>query len=599
MRIVWRGGRSHKKATTPKATDTAKPNGADKDAVMIIDSDDEVSQEPEADVEPEFEEEEEEIDPDSPYPAILQHLDLSLGTAVTRIAVPPPNTSDKTSNGGPSILRSKMVLAVTCADHLVRVITLPLAPPSPASKARGSLLASSTAGQAGSGKWGESVTTLSGHSMLVDNVSMTFTASAGRSAENNETKRSRSRGATDSWSILVASHSKAVSGLLLIHRLPISGSADNDALYTFPSTSSSPIQTRYLSSYATSLAFNTSMHSSHRSTHLMVADKSSACKIYDCSPLPTDSDPPPNFATQGGSWLITLFPGFQSVKPEHSDMAPSSMSNYGRKTIIDAKWVLDGKAIIVLLADGEWGIWDIEGAQPGSSKGLLSGPSLRGGAITSFNLSGWIDGAPIKSSSRGHQMTGKFAPMTPGARKSAESAFFAPRVAQDAHGTISVTRLPGSIGTIDESIAIWLEDSYVVIPSLSAYWEAQRSRSSGQGSLFNGTAKAGSKLVKFQNINLGGERCVAIDQIPRSGAAKSSVPVDLLVSAEHRFIIVSDGPMVVQQAKKVSTSQALIASRPLAPEMGLLDVDDIDQALDMMDEDTPIKKGRKGVGFLI
>ncbi|EDN03408.1 predicted protein [Histoplasma mississippiense (nom. inval.)] len=57
-----------------------------------------------------------------------------------------------------------------------------------------------------------------------------------------------------------------------------------------------------------------------------------------------------------GAWLITLSPEF----------CRNPVGIPQRKTVVDAAWVLGGKAIMVLLSDGSWGIWDPEGAGPRS-----------------------------------------------------------------------------------------------------------------------------------------------------------------------------------------------------------------------------------------
>jgi hypothetical protein len=139
--ILWRGGRPLKKgASSPKqAEKPAKVNGVSNDAIMIIDSDDDepaktaASQPPR---EAEFEDEEEELDPDQPYPSIVQQLHLPLSTQVLHIAVPqiPTASSLRTTDTIPPLFSKKMVFTVACADSTIRIITLPLNPPSDAAK---------------------------------------------------------------------------------------------------------------------------------------------------------------------------------------------------------------------------------------------------------------------------------------------------------------------------------------------------------------------------------------------------------------------------------------------------------------------------------
>ena len=184
---------------------------------------------------------------------------------------------------------------------------------------------------------------------------------------------------------------------------------------------------------------------------------------------------------------------------------------------------MGGKAVIVLLADGEWGLWDIEGdGSAGGSKGILGRQSIKGGAITAFSISGWIDSAPVKSSSTkgatARTSNSKFAPMTPSTRKTVEPVLFSGRSGHGfARGKISVVRLPATstISLAEESVAFWLEDSYCVIPNLRAYWDAQSRRNGGgSGNLF-GVSNPMSRMIRLEGVNLRGERCCGIDQHPR------------------------------------------------------------------------------------
>ncbi len=65
-----------------------------------------------------------------------------------------PMTPCAASDAGPDILQHKMVFTVSCATKDVYVVTLPLTPPSQASKARAELRTSLLASRLGKGKWG-------------------------------------------------------------------------------------------------------------------------------------------------------------------------------------------------------------------------------------------------------------------------------------------------------------------------------------------------------------------------------------------------------------------------------------------------------------
>jgi WD40 repeat protein len=480
---------------------------------MIIDSDDE---EPAVEEAREFEDEEPQYDPSKPYLHVLQVLDLALGTAVTHLAVCP-------------LLADKITFAVTCLDHTVRLISLPIIPPSPESKSKpGSR----------NGRWGETSITLQGFAAPPDGIAMTFSKSG-----DEKTKMG--------GNVMIAAHSREITGLLLLFQIPIVGvHKAGKTTYTLSQTHTLPFQTQHLSAPATSISFNPA------SSNLVLTDKAGACRIY----TPDIGD---------GSWILTLYPGFS--KSENNAI-------FSRKTIIDAKWILGGKAIIVFCADGEWGVWDIEGAGPGTSKGILGGQSIKGGATTAFDISGWIDGPVIKqSSSKPTASTSKFAPMTPATRKIAEPVLFSGRNGQGAgYGQLSISTLPKTSTTspADEAIAFWLEESFAVIPSIRAFWESQNRK--GGGNLFGGSS--GSRLIRVDSVNLYGERCCSLAQAP-APTTKSGISTELIIAAEHRLIVVSDLPN-----KKTSQKLIVAADESQALIPGDLDIRQIDQVLSRMDD---------------
>jgi hypothetical protein len=618
VRVLWKGGRPFKEPFGLGAGGKAKTNGSSNDAVMILDSDDDMSGSQAAPFEdkPEFEDEEEESNPSKPYPPIIQHLDLNFGAAALHLDVSPVSISILDAGHAPPMFKDKIVFAAACSDNLIRVITLPLTPPSPASKSRQEVQYSFTAGNAGNGLWGESVVELSGFSMYPDGVSMTFINAKSerelvrRVADDRERTRSTSmpRSSGDEWHILVASHSRESTGLLLLHNIPIiETQRGGETVYSLSRDYSLPSQTQYLPSPSITISFNPSVSSS-QSTHILLADRSGACRIYDCQPprsSRSSGNPSLNASgNQQGVWLLTLYAGFQSNKLDSATAAvASSTGNFGRKNIVDAKWVMAGKAIMVLLANSEWGIWDIEEVGPEVSKGILTPQGVRGGALTTFSISGWIDGAPVKSSSSRASMsqssTSRFAPMTPGTRKLAEPVLFSGRSGGHCftRGGISVTRLltASTISILDECVAFWLEDSYAVIPSLRAFWDAQarRNKGVGSGNLLSGGNSTG-RAIRLEGVNLRGERCCGIRPLSqKSPSPEFGLPTEILIIGEHRYIMMSNqDPKSYIRWETVSRLETHI----IAP--GELDVMEIDQVLSQMENNPPFAH-TKGKGRLL
>ena len=58
-------------------------------------------------------------------------------------------------------------------------------------------------------------------------------------------------------------------------------------------------------------------------------------------------------------------------------------------------WISHGRAVFALLADGMWGIWDIDGVSPTSFGAAISNrlkSGVRGAALTAFSVSGFVEG---------------------------------------------------------------------------------------------------------------------------------------------------------------------------------------------------------------
>jgi hypothetical protein len=556
VKIVWRGGRPFKPPARPSAADHKKSNGADN--IISLDSDDEAPSAQAFQDTPEFEEEEDELDDSRPYPETVQVLDLYFGTDVLHLSLLPASIlgADGPKWRNLAVLKQKIVFTAACADNLVRLITLPITPPSPTSKARPSFRSNFVQANAGNGSWGETVRLLGGHQKPADGVAMTLDF-----AQN--TPDNAKANSTSDANIVVASHSREMAGLLLLYRVPISSASPHFE----------PFQMVHLPSPAQSISFNPSL-SGQRSSHLLVAYTTGACRIYDFKLLIRNQgseDAVAENSMEQGTWLISLYPGFQSNKGDlPASQYIGAHAGFGRKTIVDAKWVSGGKAIVVLLNDGEWGVWDIEGVGPGASQGLLGRQSIKGGSLTEFGISGFIDGT-AKSRSSGTQTSGsKFVPMTPGTRKSIEP-FSGKGSSGPIRGQISVVEVPSSSPTnpAEDSIVFWLGESFSIIPSLTKHWIAN-ARKSTSGNPLNSTP--GARATKLESINLQGERCSGIDQIAK-GDLSTGLPSDILILGERRFTILTAGQSkpLFQPAGPLS-----LAERPAA---GELDVVGIDQAL--------------------
>jgi hypothetical protein len=511
--IVWRGGRPLKYSKpTPLlpngvAKAPAKVNGNAHDVVMIIDSDDD---EPPAQAPPlpvaEFEDEEEELDPDQPYPSIIQDIYLPLNGEVLHIAVPnvPAVSALRAAESVPAIFRNKMVFAVTCADYSVLVITLPLNPPSDAAKE------TTTSGQP---QYGEEVLRIpshAGHQSIPRGISMTWTSRDGSTTGSH------------GWDLLVASHSAEVGGLLKIWRLNLSETSV---------TAKAPIvayRTLTLRHPATKVVWNSAQHPKPRHSQLLITDGSGTARVYDPLVVPSrkrrgGTDPEP------GAYVALFQTTFeQSQVTVHT---PAILAR--RKHIIDAVWATDGNSILALMADGEWGIWDVSRTGP-SPPADPSAFSVRGFVGTSEEDQ-HSSSAP---SPRTKSSRSSLAPMTPNTRRTKEVKLFqgtssGPSVPK--HGGISIASLPSTTGGLPEdSAVIWYGSDAYRIPNLAQLWSRTASGMAG-------TSLPRPSLSSIQGLKLLGESITSVDQFDTTVKdARMAVPRDVLISTDHRLIILTN-----------------------------------------------------------
>lgn len=539
---------------------------------MILDSEDEgaapAAPAPFSD-RPEFESEA--LEDATGYPEVIQTLDLSLGTDVFHIAVLP--VTPRAAGEAPAdaaILSEKMVFAVTCATGSVYVITLPLVPPSHDSKAREELRADLLAGAAGKGMWGETLTQLTGQFRHADGVAMTLVR------DRPASSASRGRSATR---VIVAVHSKDASGTLRLWEVPIGQAADNAPLESF--------QTEFLPSPLTGIAFNPSP--SH-STQLLTVASPHAVRIYDysISSIPQDDLAEGPWPTHG-SWLVSLYAPF----------IRGSSSSCARKPIVGANWISHGRAILALLADGQWGIWDVEGAGPfgngngnGESTSLFGkqNTAIRGAALTAFNTSGQLEGtSPLRSAgSQGDSFASNN--FNSSGRRNPLLSMLAsgPERLAAVKGGVEIIRLPSPRDLVsgEESVVLWIggSDTLVcVIPVVAKFWDTQIRRSAGGGvNLFSGAQP--SRMVRLTELSAGllGERCCGVDALPKAPRRRhaapdgpddvpanesTGLPIEVLVRGESRLVVVQDDQDVDTAPLRhpAQKKRLVLANTPMEP----------------------------------
>ena len=538
--LVWRGGRPLKETAPPpkQAPKPQKVNGASNDAIMIIDSDDdEPAKAPPAQPMPqaEFEDEEEELDPDQPYPSVVQQVRLSFNTQVLHIAVPqvPTVSALRPADTIPAIFSNKLIFTATCADSTIRVVTLPLSPP-PHSAREKPLSASS--------QYGEEVVKFHGHQSIARGVTMTWTSRGEPSAKHEtddemdvdpedhvgatpgrrrraQQSRSRSRPRTAAgFDILIATHSAEVGGLFKIWRFQLTETSVNGAHPIVP------YKTVTLRKPASSIAFNTAQYPKRRHSQLLVTDLTGTACVYDLF-APASRKRRASGQTEPGAFITMFKSTFESVKS--NSLTPPILAT--RKAIIDAAWTGDGRHILALLADGEWGVWDCD----------QSGPSPPTDPAA-FSLRGFVGTAEKEGNSNGSSSPKRggrssLAPMTPNTRRRKEDNLFhgsSSGIAVPTRGGVSVASSTSSNGTVSEdSVIIWYGSEVYRIADLAKFWTRNTSASRGQ-------TLPGPGLTQMHDIPLLGECITSITQFDTTAAAsRMAIGRDVLIAAEHRLVI--------------------------------------------------------------
>ncbi|RKF57126.1 Nucleoporin NUP37 [Erysiphe neolycopersici] len=563
VKIIWRGGRQFLTEESP-TTNTHKVNGSGP-AVVSLDSDDEgVAPVIALNDQSKFIEAEEEFDPLNPYPSILQSLDINLETGALHLAVLPASILKFYE----LLVGNYIIFVSACADNTLRLVSLPITPPSPLIKERTQLQYAHESANAARGRCGEKIFFLNGHEKASNGVSMIIDFNDGDPH------------------YIIASISHELSGRLLLWCCSLES----------PMLQTEPFHSICLASPARSISFNTSLS---RPNYLLVTEAKGACRIFEyCLPQSqaSVSDSP---SSAHGHWLLSIMTDFSTTKSKFSNAAVAQ-TGFGRKAIADAQWILDGSAILVLHDEGEWGIWDIEGLHMGigNSQGLLHYHGVKGGSKSKFSISGFIDSSKKTHSSRPPQITAsKFAPMTPGTRRSVDP--FSNHVSIPKKGQISVIEIPPPTPTsrTDEAILFRLGETYAVIPSILKYWSAH-SGNDQSGSIF-GSRSAG-QILKFEEVGLQGECCSATELFPIFQSKSETIVPDIVVLGEHRVVIVSSeksmaSSLMGKMANTHNTTSILNVSGN--SQLDTTNLSTIEMALDRMEERNGSEPSNRGLLF--
>ncbi|GAB7361314.1 hypothetical protein MBLNU230_g1371t1 [Neophaeotheca triangularis] len=550
VRMVWRGGRPRKHQPSAPAPPASKP--PNNDMIVISDDEDEQPQPPPHKAEIEYESKEDLQDPNGSWPCIIEDLDVDLGLDILHLAT--PDVPQKSS----SFLQKTAIVAATDSEGVLRLINLPLSPPLAQEK----------------------------RARVEQILKTSIELSAGRSIPRSVDVKllektegylgpawSKAQGGPAEVDLLVATVSENVN----IWRFPVSW--EDVARPRAPMTKS-----LHLPKPAVTVSF----HPSTSEARILVAEASGTVRVYDpfansgSEEMEIEERQP---TAKLGGWLMAYHTSFQSA----GDTCSSHPALAKRKKTLDAKWVLGGRAILALLEDGEWGIWD-------PSSAMQSGKNPE-----EFTLHGFLgsSSAPETTISKPKSVS-KLAPMTPNTRKAkAENLFTGPTKVPGvaSQGGISVVSSTPRGRQHDEAVVIHYNNTVYSVTSLQSFYQRSTSSSGGVGSLYS------PGLTHLSDVNLSNENITSVDQFDArstsSGLGQMNTQRDLLISGEHRFV-------VLQNLEQASQGQGLFArATEEAPSMrdqkmleaGTLDLGGMDRMLSGMANGTGGGNASRRVGF--
>jgi hypothetical protein len=343
-----------------------------------------------------------------------------------------------------------------------------------------------------------------------------------------------------------------------------------------------PFQSLKLSELPLKIEFNPSSHGSNHHSTVLIACSTGLVYVYD--PFSCPDGAAEETLPSKGTWIALYSTKFHSADEDE-------LSSGQRKRILDASWASNGRSIITLLADGEWGVWSAPSSQSESSS--MSSAS-------SFALWGMIgSGIPSHLAQGPKKLDRSSLPtMTPNTRRVKEANLFVGHVNATTaapRGGLSVNPilLPSADNT-EDSVVLWYNDTVCYVDSLQSYWSRAARRSSEVKMQTAGGSLFGPGLTRIEDLNLKGQHITSVGQvISRHGGA-------ILVSCEHQLVLSSHAAqkplgkprtttLVSRPRSDLHRSQALL-------EKGELDIDQLDVLMDQMGGAEPGMSGSRLVG---
>ncbi|KAF2155166.1 hypothetical protein K461DRAFT_292049 [Myriangium duriaei CBS 260.36] len=554
LRITWSGGKPLFFASQSEA---ALTNGTH-DPVQAQ----HIAQDPDSEDEALYESDEEDLDDDHPYPSIVQDLDIALDSPALFLSVPPLELERRTPHT-PDLIYGSIVVAVACESGTASLVSIPLDPPSASAKRKGKL-----------GAHIVPLDTPSGFD-LPRGLALTWTTHQASNTDNQRT-RYETRQASDQnrpeFSLTIALATSEFSGHLHIFSLPISGTGLRQRVHAKAPVH--PILSESLDALTTSVVFSTA--TSTQQSRLLLSDIHGVTSIYEIALLPTVASSSRNASS---SVTASLHLKHRLSAPYMSAKDIPSLSQATHKKVLSAAWVFSGEAILVLLEDGQVGLYALSTDAP---SGLRSPPTP-----FSFACETFIGDAPEQAStSTSRARKPHLAPMTPNTRRAKSTSLFADPAPSPTipRGGISTFPCPTTTGIPDTAVLLWYNARLFSVPSLRSFW-TQSDRSDAQGTLFSGR----TAITALDDPDLGHEVLVDSALLPSTGQSHSIFGTagpatrDVLVVAEYRSVILASirsAPAAQLPIRDEGSPTRAVDKRLL--ERGELGLDGMDRMLEDM-----------------
>jgi len=423
----------------------------------------------------------------------------------------------------------------------------------------------------------------------------------------------RSRGATDAtegthtqYSFLIASSSTTGSGLLVVHRVPFL----KDAGVHGHSPAIVVRQFMRIPLLKSTICFNPASYPSAKHTTLLitspahgvvkvvgVSQPASVFKRRRGSEMDADDEEPNALASV--STCLTLHAGYTS-----------SGTSTSRKEVLDARWAMNGKVIVALLEDGEWGSWDIETAGVTGKNDPLPGRTYRGNvAQGGFAVHGNVSATLYRTKTSKTKSSGPLAPMTPHTRRTRSADLFGSseplahkKPAIRSSASITVFPAQAAVTGIDTALIISFEGANNLVPSLHSL-----QRSDGRDAAVNAGSTTG-RIRALPTVRLGGEMQIAISLL--NAPHRKSLAFSGMLSTEQDLIVLTNSRLILHvNPETKSASKSTTLNLPLRSANGnestfisritnnsTLDLDAMDKLLQSMDstddQQDPTKEAR-------